>query len=163
MEFSEGLRWTIKDASRVYGVPETMMAELQYATLSNNEAMERWFWRNTVIPEASMIAERLTTSLLPKIGYAGYHVEFDFSGIEALAESEELRIKREAELLDRGVITINEVRQSRNLQPVPWGDRPFQGRAEDGPPRTVDGGQQSATFRPNPDGVSSNGRAGEVE
>jgi phage portal protein BeeE len=71
-----------------------------------------------------MLADRINSSLLPKLGFPGYSVEFDFSGIEALAESEDLRIKRETEFLDRGVITINEVRQARNMEPVPWGNTP---------------------------------------
>lgn len=124
MEFTEGLRWSIKDASRIYGVPETLLSELQFATLSNIETLERTFWRNTIIPEAIMIQERITTSLLPKLGYHGYQLEFDFSGIEALSEGEEQRLKRETEYLDRGVLTINEVRQARNLDPVTWGNVP---------------------------------------
>ena len=32
------------------------------------------------------------------------------------------RVQRETALLDRGVLTINEVRRERNLPEVPWGD-----------------------------------------
>lgn len=124
MEFIEGLRWTVKDVSKVYGVPETMLAELQHATLANMEALERWFWRSTTIPEATMLADRITSSLLPKLGFPDYQVEFDFGGIEALSEGEDQRLKREAEYLDRGVLTINEIRRSRGLEDVPWGNEP---------------------------------------
>lgn len=124
MEFIEGLRWHVKDVSRTYGVPETMLAELQFATLSNMQVLEQWFWRNTIIPEAALLQDRINSSLLPKLGFPGFTVEFDFSNIEALAEAEDLRIKRETEFLDRGVVTINEVRAARNLDPVPWGDQP---------------------------------------
>jgi phage portal protein BeeE len=124
MEFIEGMRWAVKDVARVYGVPETMLAELQHATLANMEGLERWFWRSTVIPEATMLADRISTSLLPKLGFPGYQMDFDFSGIEALSEGEDQRLKREAEYLDRGVLTINEIRRSRSLEDVPWGNEP---------------------------------------
>jgi HK97 family phage portal protein len=124
MEFIEGMRWAIKDVARVYGVPETMLAELQFSTLANMGELERWFWRNTVIPEATMIADRITASLLPKLGFPLHQLTFDFSGIEALSEGEDQRLKREAEYLDRGVLTINEVRRTRGLHDVAWGDQP---------------------------------------
>jgi HK97 family phage portal protein len=124
MEFIEGMRWTVKDVARVYGVPETMLAELQHATLSNMEVLERWFWRSTVIPEATMIADRINASLLPKLGFPLHRLQFDFSGIEALSEGEDQRLKREAEYLDRGVLTINEVRRTRGLEDVAWGNEP---------------------------------------
>ena len=49
-------------------------------------------------------------------------MEFDLSAIEALAEDQNARTTRETQLLDRGVLTINEVRRSRGLPDVPWGD-----------------------------------------
>jgi hypothetical protein len=62
--------------------------------------------------------------LLPRLGYPQLSVEFDLSAIEALQEDENNRVQRESALLDRGVLTINEVRRERNLPEVPWGDRP---------------------------------------
>ncbi len=146
MEFIEGLRWTVKDVSKVYGVPETMLAELQHATLANMEALERWFWRSTVIPEATMLADRISASLVAKLGFPGYQVEFDFSGIEALSEGEDQRLKREAEYLDRGVLTINEIRRSRGLEDVSWGNEP---RYRSGPP------QRSKEGQGNTDGIGA--------
>ena len=49
-------------------------------------------------------------------------MEFDLKSIEALAEDENARTTRESQLLDRGVLTINEVRQAHNLPNVPWGN-----------------------------------------
>ena len=60
--------------------------------------------------------------LLPRFGYPDLEVKFDVSGIEALREDENSRVARESQLLDRGVLTINEVRRTRSLSDVPWGD-----------------------------------------
>ena len=44
------------------------------------------------------------------------------NAVEALGDDEGAKVAREAQLLDRGVLTINEFRRSRNLPDVPWGD-----------------------------------------
>ena len=80
------------------------------------------FWRNTVVPEVRFLEDQMNRALLPRLGYPDLAVEFDLSVIEALQEDEASRVQRETALLDRGVLTINEVRRERNLPEVPWGD-----------------------------------------
>ena len=60
--------------------------------------------------------------LMPRIGYPDLKVTFDLTTIEALKEDENNRVSRDVQLVDRGVLTINEVRRSRGLPDVPWGD-----------------------------------------
>lgn len=124
MEFKESLRWTVKDAARVYGVPEVMMAELEFATLANMENLERLFWRATMVPELNLYREQMTGSLLPKLGFASLQIDFDTTNIDALNEGRAERVKREGDFLDRGVVTINEVRRSYGLPDVTWGNQP---------------------------------------
>ena len=122
MDFIQGLRWSLEDVSRVYGVPKTMLSDLERATFSNFNAAERMFWRNTMVPEMGFLEEQITRMLLPRLGYPELSVSFDLQSIEALREDEASRVTREVQLLDRGVLTINEVRRTRNLPDVPWGD-----------------------------------------
>ena len=122
MDFIQGLRWSLEEVSRAYGVPKPLLGGLERATFSNINTAERIFWRNTMVPEIQFMEEQLTRMLLPKLGYQDLDVEFDLSGIEVLREDENSRVARDAQLLDRGVLTINEVRRSRNLPDVPWGD-----------------------------------------
>jgi HK97 family phage portal protein len=124
MEYLDGLRWAVQTTASVYGVPEPLLGRLENATLANVEALERILWRNTLMPETQMLSQVLTGKLLPKLGYPGYTVTFDLSNIEALNELEEPRLRRETAYLDRGVLTINEVRVSRGLSEVPWGNDP---------------------------------------
>ena len=98
------------------------LSDLERATFANINAAERIFWRNTLVPEIQFMEEQLTRMLLPKLGYHDLEVEFHLTGIEVLREDENSRVARDAQLLDRGVLTINEVRRSRNLPDVPWGD-----------------------------------------
>ena len=122
MDFIQGLRWSLEEVSRTYGVPKPLLSELERATFSNINTAERIFWRNTMIPEMRFFEEQLTRMLLPRLGYQDLEATFDVSSIEVLREDENSRVSREAQLLDRGVLTINEVRRSRNLPDVPWGD-----------------------------------------
>ena len=122
MEFIQGLRWSLEEVSRTYGVPKPLLSDMERATFSNVNAAERMFWRNTILPELRFFEERLNRMLLPHLGYPDLVVEFDVSSIETLREDENSRVNRESQLLDRGVLTINEVRRSRKLTDVPWGD-----------------------------------------
>ena len=122
MDFIQGLRWSLEEVSRVYGVPKPLLSDFERATFSNVNAAERLFWRNTMIPEMQFLEEQLNRMLLPRIGYADLHVTFDPSSIEALKEDENSRVSRDVQLLDRGVLTINEVRRSWGLPDVTWGD-----------------------------------------
>ena len=124
IDFIQGLRWSLEEVSRTYGVPKLLLGDFERATYANVQASERMFWRNTIVPEVRFLEEQLNRMLLPKLGYPQLSVEFDLSTIEALQEDENNRVQRESALLDRGVLTINEVRRERNLPEVPWGDGP---------------------------------------
>lgn len=128
IDFIQGLRWSLEEVSRTYGVPKLLLGDFERATYANVQASERMFWRNTIVPEVRFLEEQLNRMLLPRLGYPQLWVEFDLSVIEALQEDENSRVQRETALLDRGVLTINEVRRERNLPEVPWGD----GRRDDG-------------------------------
>ena len=122
MDFIQGLRWSLEEVSRAFGVPKPLLGDLERATYANINGAERMFWRNTIVPELKFLEEHLTRMLLPRLGYPGLGLEFDLSSIEALQEDENQRVAREMQLLDRGVVTINELRRQRGLPGVPWGD-----------------------------------------
>ena len=122
MDFIRGLRWSLEEVSRAYGVPKPLLSDLERATFANVNAAERIFWRNTIVPELRFLEEQLNRMLLPRLGYPDLELEFDLAAIEAMQEDENSRVGREMQLLDRGVVTINELRRQRNLADVPWGD-----------------------------------------
>ena len=124
MDFIRGLRWSLEEVSRAFGVPKPLLSDLERATFANINAAERLFWRNTIVPEINFLEEHLNRMLLPRLGYPELSLEFDLTAIEAMQEDENSRVNRQMQLLDRGVLTINEVRRQRNLPDVPWGDEP---------------------------------------
>lgn len=124
LEFLETLKWTVEDASRVYRVPITMLGDLRFATLANVNNLEIGYWRNAMMPHAVLQEGQINHHLLPLLGLGRYEVAHDFGVIEVLGESEQVRLEREVEYLDRGVMTINEVRRGRGMVEVAWGNEP---------------------------------------
>ena len=49
---------------------------------------------------------------------------FDLSGVSSLREDAGARARRHLQLVQAGILTINEVRAKEGLEPVPWGDGP---------------------------------------
>lgn len=125
MEFILGLRWSLEDVSRVYGVPLPLLSDYQQATFTNIKSAEQLFWRNTMIPEMRFMEEQLNQKLLPMLGYGDIKLRFDTKDVEALRQGQDSLVNRQTMLLDRGALTINEVRQQHNLPAVPWGDTPY--------------------------------------
>ncbi len=117
MEFVEGLRWSLEEVARVFGVPKAFLADLKEATFANINAEERFFWRNTIVPELRLLADELNRSLVPHFAPGGsLRVEFDLGSVEALQEDEGQRVDRLVKLLNAGVLTVDEVREREKLR-----------------------------------------------
>ena len=128
MEFIAGLKWSVEEVSRVFGVPKAFLADLTEATLANINAEERFFWRNTILPELRLISDELNRSLTPRFGSPSeLRIVFDTGAIDALKESENDRVERLVSLVGAGVMTVNEARAREQLDPVAWGDGPHDG------------------------------------
>ena len=93
--------------SRAFGVPTVFLAEREDATLSNVCTLERFMWRNTIVPELRLIEDSLNRSLVPAFGLSQfeYRFRFDISAVEALNDSEDSLVAREVSLVNAGVMT----------------------------------------------------------
>ncbi len=120
MEWLAGLRWGLESVARAFGVPLPLLEDFSRATYNNVREARRIFWEKTVVPELMFIQGEINVGLLPKLGQAaqGLHVAFDLGQIEALAESETERTRRQVELVNAGILTINEARRERGLGDV---------------------------------------------
>ncbi len=120
MEFRQALAWPVEEVSRAFGVPKVFLGQLEDATLSNIRTLERFLWRSAIVPELRLIEEAINRSVTPHFeAFQGQlKVEFDLSEIDALKESENDRVDRQAKLVAAGVLTINEARAERNLPPL---------------------------------------------
>lgn len=128
LEFIASLNWSMEDVERVYGIPGPLMS-LKDVTFANADAGERIFWRQTMVPLVRFLEEEINEMLAPMFG-PDLQCEFDLSQIEALQEDRDKKEAREREDIKLGIQTINEVRQTRGLEPVPWGDEPLKQPAQ---------------------------------
>lgn len=124
-EFLGGLNMTFRMACRAYGVPPALLGDLENATLANLREMQRGLWEQTLIPDATLRAQEIEEQFLPLFRGGPDHCEHDTIAIPALQESASEAWVRDAQALDRGLFTINEVRRRIGMPDVEWGDKPY--------------------------------------
>jgi HK97 family phage portal protein len=122
MEFLATLNWTVEDAARVWGVPPPKMYSQAQSIYNNVKQADVEFYTGTISSEWVFLATEINEMMLPKLSPGeDLFAEFDTSKILPLQEA--LAEQRERERLDveKGIVTINEARAARNMEPVPWG------------------------------------------
>ena len=92
------------------GVPITLLEDAaNYATARQHSVS---FWRETVMPEAKLVAEVLNEHLFKPMGL---EFVFDFSQIEALQQDEASKAQAVVQLVTVGIMTRSEARQQMGL------------------------------------------------
>lgn len=119
-EFLGMLKWTLEEGCRAYGIPLDLVGGQR--TYENVNAALLALWMNTVIPEKRMIESELGEQLLPMFPGQADSVELDISGVAILKEDDQKTWTMANQQIERGVLTINEWRKEKGLDPVPWGD-----------------------------------------
>ncbi|PZC47484.1 MAG: Phage portal protein BeeE [Chloroflexi bacterium] len=124
MEFFQGLTFTLQDVARIYSVPPPLMYDQTRATYNNVAEAKKDFYENAITQEWRLLEAGMQERFVPMLPpqYRDLEVRFDTSGIEALQEDASQRAQRDQADIERGIRTINEVRQERGLPQVPWGD-----------------------------------------
>lgn len=119
-EFMGALTWSLEEICRAFRVPLDLVGGQR--TYENVQAAYRAVWTHAIQPEAEFIADELNEQLVPQFGDDRVRVAFDFGSVSALQEAEDAKWARASQMIDRGVITINEWRTTEGLKPVAWGD-----------------------------------------
>lgn len=121
-EWLNAMKWSLADVARVYRVPEPLIGE-EKAVYKNIREAETAFWHECQIPELLWMEEILNAELVPLFSDSSLLLAFDVSMIEAIQADIAAVIEGHAKYLDRGVMTINEVRRKEKLgDDVPWGN-----------------------------------------
>jgi HK97 family phage portal protein len=127
-EFLGLMKWQLREVATVYGVPPELIGDHEHATYSNVEQAAKALWTDTLIPQATMIADELTEQLVRLFPDEADEVEFDLSDIETLQEDRTEIIEQATKLVGIGV-PLNRVLQEiapRFLPPdgtgYAWGD-----------------------------------------
>lgn len=121
-EFIAGLNMSLRQVCRAYGVPSPLMMDLEHATLANVKEFDRMLWDHALVPDADFRAADIRLQVLPRFPGVPTHMEWDYSKIPVLQDSQTAVWDRERGQLETGATTINEWRKAKGLPPVPWGD-----------------------------------------
>ena len=106
----------------VFKVPPEVLGVRQ-ANYSGMEQARRVFWEDTILPLAKDIEETINFNINKLTNERSIGFVLDHTSIEALKENRLIRARVAAILMDRGVMTRNEVRtRFFDLAPVEGGD-----------------------------------------
>lgn len=119
-EFLGGLKWALEDVCRSYKVPLDLVGGQR--TYENVDAAHKAVWTHCIIPEARFIATDLTEQLLPMFAGQADLAEFDSSEVSVLQADEGAEWMRAKEEIQTGSLLINEWREKKGLDSLPWGD-----------------------------------------
>ncbi|MHC5035580.1 MAG: phage portal protein, partial [Planctomycetota bacterium] len=127
-EFIAGLKWSLEDVCRAYGIPLDLVGGER--TYENVNAAMKAVWTNTIIPEAEMLADDITEQLLPMFPGAADVAKFDWTQVHELQEDRAEIVAQINSLADK--VPINKLLSEFMPQLLPeqgqgyeWGDEPL--------------------------------------
>jgi HK97 family phage portal protein len=119
LEFNDGRKWLRGVIANAFGVPIDLLTTEDSNKASSSTAIHAYM-RYTILPKLRRMEERLNSHL---ISLYDDNLFFEFD--TPVPNDEALSVKQENQDLLTGVLTINEVRIRRGMQPVEWGNVPF--------------------------------------
>lgn len=121
MAYGELKRMSREDVLTVFQMPPCMVGVFDEANYSNAREQRRIFWQDCILPRLAKLESVLNERLAKQYG-PDIVVKHDISKVEDLAADTDLRARADASNVQAGIMTINEVRKQKNLEPVAWGD-----------------------------------------
>jgi phage portal protein BeeE len=108
--------------ANAFGLPPLMLGLEADVNQSTASEMADEAFRGAISPLALLLAQHITRDLFAKcIGWR----EFEFVFNELSARDEETELKVQVQLLQAGVLTVNEVRAMRGLAPMEQEKQPL--------------------------------------
>lgn len=121
-QFLETRKFQIEEVARIFRVPPHMLADLERATFSNIEQQSINFVVNTIRPWLVRIEQVLNDKLISDRNNSNY-IKFVVEGL--LRGDAESRAAYYREMSNIGAMTINEIREKEDMNPLEDGDRSF--------------------------------------
>ena len=121
MAFIELRKQAREEVFAAMGTYPILFGLMEYANYATAHTQIQMFYKGTVLPKLKKVQSRLT-KLKQAEGKKNIKARYDMDGIEALKEEREVQAKIDAQYVDVGIKTINEIRSEHKLQPVDWGN-----------------------------------------
>ena len=124
-QFIESRQFQIPEIARWFNLPPHKLKDLTRSSFSNIESEQTSFYVDSILPwlvrlEANYNMQLLTLSDKNLSGYGRLYFKHNAEGI--LRGDTASRAAFYGAMLDRGVYSINEVREKEDMDPIPGGD-----------------------------------------
>lgn len=120
LDYLRGRIATREEICAMFGVPPSKLGLTEHVNRANAETNDFTYQSETVLPRLRRMEQKINEQVLP-IYDPNIYCKFD----DPVPENREFALTKMSAYLDRGVYTINEVRESDGEEPVPWGDQPY--------------------------------------
>lgn len=122
-QFLETRKFNVNDIARIYGVPPHMIGDLEKSSFNNIVQQSLEFAKYTLGPWCTVWEKAMRRDLFTKSQKRTHFVNFDFT--ELLKGEQDTRFDSYTKGINNGFLTINEVREKENMNPVKGGNQLF--------------------------------------
>jgi HK97 family phage portal protein len=120
-QFLQSRKFTIEEIARWFGIPPHLLADLDRATYSNIEEQGIDFVTYSLTPWIVRWEQELNRKLLSPGERINHYFKFNLNGL--LRGDAKTRAEYYRQMLDMGVLSINEVRQLEEFNDITDGDK----------------------------------------
>jgi len=119
-QFIETRAFQAQEICRIYNVPPSLVMLPGQTTYSNTEQQNLMFARHTIVPWTQRIEQEVDRKLIPAFQRPEIYTKFRL--VDLQRGDSTARANYFTQMLQAGVLSINEVRAEEELNPVPGGD-----------------------------------------
>lgn len=120
-QFIETRKFQAEEICRIFSVPPALVQLESQTTYNNVEQQNLMFARHTVLPWAKRIEQELASKLLTRQETVDHYFKFMLNDL--FRGDMQARAQFFTQMLQNGVMTINEVRGTEEMNPIDGGDQ----------------------------------------
>lgn len=120
MQFLESRKFTIREIARFFNVPPSKLMDDSNSNYKSVEVSNIAFYTEALQPIVTEIEREFSAKLLNEYNFQDYKFCFDLSALYAL--DLESRAKWDRNRLENGLVSVNDLRRERDIEPVEKGD-----------------------------------------
>lgn len=124
-QFLESRQFSVTETARWFNIPPHKLKDLTRSSFSNIESEQRSFYTDTLLPSLVDLEQSYDMQLLTdgdRKAYGRGRLYWKHSAKGILRADVAAQSAFYTSMLDRGVLSINEVRELEDLDPIPGGD-----------------------------------------
>lgn len=116
----ESRQYNVQDIARFFGISPVLLGDLSHNSYSTIEAVQQQFLLHTLQPYITMIEEEFTKKLFSN---SESNLEINLDETVVLRTDKTAQANYYSTLLDKGILSINEVRKELGYSEIEGGDK----------------------------------------